>query len=167
MSSGQPVVNSGSFCPLPGAKGATTTGTPMACQVASDGRHRWKRDPDFPAPPRKARPGRRVRTATHSAVAVMPAQPPLLPLPYVAAVTLPAAAPAEELPEIDRRILAFEAKTWPSPGAKESAIGREFQMSGIRYYQQLNRLLDDSRALAAYPQMINRLRRIREGRTRR
>ena len=38
-----PIVHGGAFCSEKGAIGATSKGTPMMCQVASDGRLRWKK----------------------------------------------------------------------------------------------------------------------------
>ncbi|MBV8933098.1 MAG: DUF3263 domain-containing protein, partial [Kutzneria sp.] len=39
-------------------------------------------------------------------------------------------------------------------------------MSSTRYYQLLNRLLDDREAMRAEPALVNRLRRLRDGRQR-
>ncbi|GAA2520422.1 DUF3263 domain-containing protein [Pilimelia columellifera] len=71
-----------------------------------------------------------------------------------------------DLSDRDVRILDFERKWWRHPGAKEQAIRDEFDISGIRYYQLLNRLLDDPRALAHDPVLVGRLRRLRAGRLR-
>jgi hypothetical protein len=62
----------------------------------------------------------------------------------------------------DRAILAFAARQWPSAGAKERAIRERLGMAPVHYYQLLNALLDDARALAHDPVTVNRLRRIRE-----
>ncbi len=51
-----------------------------------------------------------------------------------------------------------------SPGAKERVIREELGLVPVRYYQLLNALLDDPRALAHDPVTVNRLRRIREAR---
>ncbi|WP_277742059.1 DUF3263 domain-containing protein [Streptomyces sp. LX-29] len=84
------------------------------------------------------------------------------------------AAPAEEdaeggadtggLSERDRALLAVERRGWPGPGAKERAIRERLGLSPTRYYQLLNALLDDPRALAHDPVTVNRLRRVREER---
>ncbi|MCP3822054.1 DUF3263 domain-containing protein [Streptomyces sp. A3M-1-3] len=61
----------------------------------------------------------------------------------------------------DRAVLAVEHRSWPGPGAKERAIREQLGISPTRYYQLLNALLDDPRALAHDPVTVNRLRRIR------
>ncbi|GAA4960341.1 hypothetical protein GCM10023238_29280 [Streptomyces heliomycini] len=50
------------------------------------------------------------------------------------------------------------------PGVKERAIREELGLAPVRYYQLLNALLDDPRALAHDPVTVNRLRRVRETR---
>lgn len=64
----------------------------------------------------------------------------------------------------ERDILALERRGFTGPGAKERAIREELGLAPVRYYQLLNALLDDPRALAHDPVTINRLRRIREHR---
>lgn len=61
-------------------------------------------------------------------------------------------------------ILAIEKRWYTAQGTKEAAIAEELGLSPIRYYQLLNRLLDDPDALAAEPVLVNRLRRIRTAR---
>ncbi|MDT0441980.1 DUF3263 domain-containing protein [Streptomyces johnsoniae] len=68
------------------------------------------------------------------------------------------------LSDRDRAVLAVERRSWPGPGAKERAIRERLGMSPTRYYQLLNALLDDPRALAHDPVTVNRLRRLREAR---
>ncbi|SEE17000.1 Protein of unknown function [Streptomyces sp. 3213] len=71
------------------------------------------------------------------------------------------------LPPLHRReqdILALERRGFPGPGAKERAIREELGLAPVRYYQLLNALLDDERALAHDPVTVNRLRRVRETR---
>lgn len=63
--------------------------------------------------------------------------------------------------ERDREILAFERHWWRHAGAKEQAIRDTFGLSATRYYQLLNRLLDQPAALAHDPVLVGRLRRIR------
>lgn len=73
----------------------------------------------------------------------------------------------EETAELDAReqaILALERQGWPGPGAKERAIRERLGLAPVRYYQLLNALLDDERALAHDPVTVNRLRRVREAR---
>lgn len=62
----------------------------------------------------------------------------------------------------DRAVLAMERRGWPGPGAKERAVREQLDMSPTRYYQLLNALLDDARALAHDPVTVNRLRRLRD-----
>jgi Protein of unknown function (DUF3263) len=66
----------------------------------------------------------------------------------------------------DREILAFERQWWKYAGAKEQAIRELFGMSGTRYYQVLNTLIDTAAALAADPMLVKRLRRLRTSRQR-
>lgn len=68
----------------------------------------------------------------------------------------------DELSEQDRAVLAVERASWPGPGAKERAIREDLGISPTRYYQLVNALLDDPRALAHDPVTVNRLRRVRE-----
>lgn len=70
------------------------------------------------------------------------------------------------LSERDVAVLALERRTWPGPGAKERAVRERLGISPTRYYQLLNALLDDPRALAHDPVTVNRLRRLRESRRR-
>lgn len=69
-----------------------------------------------------------------------------------------------DLSERDRAVLALERRDWPGPGAKERAVREELGMVPVRYYQLLNALLDDPRALAHDPITVNRLRRVRDSR---
>jgi hypothetical protein len=71
------------------------------------------------------------------------------------------------LQERDRRILAFERRTWPSPGAKELEIRENFAISSTRYYQLLNELIDRPEAAAFDPVLVKRLRARRARRARR
>lgn len=64
----------------------------------------------------------------------------------------------------EEAVLAVERRSWPGPGAKERAIRERLGISPTRYYQLLNALLDDPRALAHDPVTVNRLRRVREAR---
>ncbi|MCX4970225.1 DUF3263 domain-containing protein [Streptomyces sp. NBC_00654] len=67
----------------------------------------------------------------------------------------------------DRALLALERRSWAGPGAKERAIREELGISPVRYYQLLNALIEDRRALEEDPVTVNRLRRIRDARRRR
>ncbi len=68
------------------------------------------------------------------------------------------------LSERDLAVLAIAARQWPSAGARERAVRERLGISPVRYYQLLNALLDDPRALAHDPVTVNRLRRVREAR---
>ncbi len=70
------------------------------------------------------------------------------------------------LSERDRRILDFERQWWKYAGAKEQAVRELFEMSGTRYYQVLNALIDSPAALAHDPMLVKRLRRMRASRQR-
>ncbi|MBE9374627.1 DUF3263 domain-containing protein [Saccharopolyspora sp. HNM0983] len=63
--------------------------------------------------------------------------------------------------DADRAILAFESEHFQHPGTKERLIRERFGLSATRYYQQLNRLLDDPAALAENPALVHRLLRLR------
>ena len=69
---------------------------------------------------------------------------------------------ADGLSGRDMAVLAFERRSWSGPGAKERAVREQLDMSPTRYYQLLNALLDDRRALAHDPVTVNRLRRRRD-----
>jgi hypothetical protein len=73
---------------------------------------------------------------------------------------------ADGLSERDQQILAFERLWWKYAGAKEQAIREQFAMSGTRYYQVLNALIDRADALAFDPLLVKRLRRLRSARQR-
>ncbi|MFF3731397.1 DUF3263 domain-containing protein [Streptomyces sp. NPDC002476] len=71
---------------------------------------------------------------------------------------------ASGLSDRDRAVLALERRSWAGPGAKERAIRERLGISPTRYYQLLNALLDDRRALEEDPVTVNRLRRVRDAR---
>ena len=73
---------------------------------------------------------------------------------------------AAQLTPRDQEILAFERQWWKYAGAKEQAIRELFDMSGTRYYQVLNALIDRPDALACDPMLVKRLRRLRSARQR-
>lgn len=66
------------------------------------------------------------------------------------------------LDDADLTLLDFESTAPRSVGAKEDAIRSTLGMTPIRYYQRLNVLLDSPDALAARPQLVRRLQRIRD-----
>lgn len=81
----------------------------------------------------------------------------------MAGVTVPGMEHAELDPR-ERDVLALERRSFAGPGAKERAIREELGLAPVRYYQLLNALLDDERALAHDPVTVNRLRRVRRAR---
>jgi hypothetical protein len=85
---------------------------------------------------------------------------------HAARQPLDQAAAADLLSERDRAILEFERQWWKYAGAKEQAIRELFDMSGTRYYQILNGLIDTPEALAFDPMLVKRLRRMRAARQR-
>ena len=70
------------------------------------------------------------------------------------------------LAEREQAILAFERQWWKYAGAKEQAIRDLFDMSGTRYYQVLNALIDRPEAMTFDPMLVKRLRRLRTARQR-
>ncbi|MDX6286382.1 MAG: hypothetical protein QOG53_1867 [Frankiales bacterium] len=84
----------------------------------------------------------------------------------VSALAGPGEQSADELSERDQAILAFERQWWRYAGAKEQAIRDLFDMSGTRYYQVLNALIDQPEALRHDPMLVKRLRRMRAARQR-
>ncbi|MGW2931474.1 DUF3263 domain-containing protein [Streptomyces sp. NPDC001156] len=70
----------------------------------------------------------------------------------------------DDLTPREKAILALEGRGFSGPGAKERAIREQLGLAPVRYYQLLNALLDDPRALAHAPVTVNRLRRVRESR---
>lgn len=75
--------------------------------------------------------------------------------------------PPGRLDERSRSILDFEREWWKHAGAKQQAVRDRFGLSPARYYQLLNRLVDDDEALAYDPMLVKRLRRLRSARQRR
>lgn len=71
-----------------------------------------------------------------------------------------------ELTERERVILAFEREWWKHAGSKEREVRERFGMSATRYYQVLNRLIEEPAALLYDPMLVRRLRRQRTSRQR-
>lgn len=59
----------------------------------------------------------------------------------------------------DHRIMQFEARWWRLAGSKDAAIRDELGLAPTRYYQRLHQLIGREDTLAAYPTLVNRLRR--------
>ena len=70
------------------------------------------------------------------------------------------------LSESDQAILQFERDWWRSRRPKERAVRERLGLSGTRYHQLLNALIDRPDALAYDPMLVGRLRRLRERRRR-
>src|SRR5437773_12194007 len=64
-------------------------------------------------------------------------------------------------------ILEFERTWWQTSIPKEVAVRSRFGISPARYYQLLNRLIDQPAALEHDPMLVQRLRRPGEARRRR
>lgn len=71
---------------------------------------------------------------------------------------------ASRLSVQDLAVLDIARRQWTGPGARERAIRERLGLSPTRYFQLLNALLDDPRALAHDPLTVNRLRRARDTR---
>lgn len=68
------------------------------------------------------------------------------------------------LTETEQAMLRFERQWWKYAGQKEQTIRDLFDISATRYYQRLNALLDRPDALEFDPQLVKRLRKIRDKR---
>lgn len=65
----------------------------------------------------------------------------------------------------DRELLEFELDNLRQTGPKEEAVRQRFGVSMARYYQRVNRVIDDPEALAALPREVHLLQRLRRIRT--
>jgi Protein of unknown function (DUF3263) len=63
-----------------------------------------------------------------------------------------------------QEILDFEREWHNSAVSKERAVRHRFGLSTARYYQLLNRLIEQPEALRYDPLLVRRLRRLREAR---
>jgi hypothetical protein len=70
------------------------------------------------------------------------------------------------LSDTDVAILRFEREWWRVRAPKERAVRERLGLSGTRYHQLLNSLIDRPDALAYDPMLVGRLRRLREARRR-
>jgi uncharacterized protein DUF3263 len=66
-----------------------------------------------------------------------------------------------ELSEEDVAVLALAARSFSGPGPRERAVRERLGISPTAYFQRLNALLDDPRALRHDPVTVNRLRAAR------
>lgn len=87
----------------------------------------------------------------------MTTSPDLVPGPDAAAVR----ADVLGLSELALAILEFEGRWWQTPVAKDRQIRETFDLTAVRYYQLLNRLIDLPAARTAAPLVVLRLRRLR------
>lgn len=69
----------------------------------------------------------------------------------------------DPLTEQQQAILDLERRWWAMAGSKEQAIRDELDVSPVRYYQLLQRVVWSQAALAYDPVTVNRLRRISTG----
>lgn len=72
----------------------------------------------------------------------------------------------EQLTDEQKAVLDFERQRWKFAGAKEEAIREQFGCSAVRFYQQLNHIIDLPGALAHDPVGVKRLQRLRDARAR-
>lgn len=72
----------------------------------------------------------------------------------------------DELTDQQREILRFERQWWKWQGAKDQSVREKFGMSGIRYAQVVNALIDMPGAEVVEPSTVRRLRRLRDSRRR-
>lgn len=66
--------------------------------------------------------------------------------------------------DAERQMREFAGHRWQYAGNQETAVRAEFGVSLTRYWQVVNRVLDDPDALRFDPQLVRRLRRIRSAR---
>jgi hypothetical protein len=65
------------------------------------------------------------------------------------------------LTDLQRAVLAFEALPWTDRETKDHIARDLFDLSPTRHAQVVNALLDNPDALAAQPQTVRRLQRLR------
>lgn len=66
------------------------------------------------------------------------------------------------LTELEEKIIDFESQSWRLAGSKETAIRDEFGMRWMQYYQHLARILDKPAAERHAPELVRRLRSLRD-----
>lgn len=92
---------------------------------------------------------------------VHPTENPVVESGEVALVLSPHTGRTVLLAEREQMILDFERTPWRYAGAKETRISETLGLTSTRYYQILNALLNDERAIAYDPVLIHRLHRAR------
>jgi hypothetical protein len=60
---------------------------------------------------------------------------------------------------LEHEIMQFESRWWRLAGSKDAAIRDELALAPTRYYQLLHQLIARPDVHAAYPVLVNRLRR--------
>ena len=73
---------------------------------------------------------------------------------------------ADELTDLERAVLAIEKQRWQYTATKHQAVLDRTGLSPGGYYQLVNQLIDDPRAMKVEPTLCSRLRRLREQRRR-
>lgn len=68
----------------------------------------------------------------------------------------------DSLTQLEVDVLSIEKKRWRYQGSKEQAILKQLGINATRYYQILNALIDDPRALKADPHLIKSLQAKRD-----
>jgi hypothetical protein len=66
--------------------------------------------------------------------------------------------------ELEQGVLAIESQSWRFEGAKHERIVATLGVTPTRFYQVLNSLIDRPEIEAAYPVLVHRLQRLRQGR---
>lgn len=72
----------------------------------------------------------------------------------------------DRVTDVELQVLAIEDRWYRHPGRKLQAINK-LGLTEIRFYQVLNRLVDDPEAEQVAGLLVHRLRRIRDARRRR
>ncbi|QNH96849.1 DUF3263 domain-containing protein [Corynebacterium anserum] len=70
-------------------------------------------------------------------------------------------APGASLSERERAMLDFERRWWRNPSRKQEEIRRTFDVPPVRYFQQLNNLINKPEALDYDPVTVRMLLRRR------
>ncbi|WP_375483557.1 DUF3263 domain-containing protein [uncultured Jatrophihabitans sp.] len=67
-----------------------------------------------------------------------------------------------QLPDVDREILRLAGARYNHEGHRVVAAYDRFGLSETAFWQQVNRLVDDPAAELAEPEIVHRLRRLRD-----
>lgn len=66
--------------------------------------------------------------------------------------------------DADRLVLEIADRFYLAPGSRDRAIREELGLSPTLFWQHVNQLLDNPAAALEYPEVVNRLRRLRDRR---